>query len=168
MTHLKRPWCWERSKMGEEGDNRGWDSRVASQAQWTWVWVNCGSWWRTGKPGMLQSTGSQRIGHDWVTELQWKKQAENVLSTPPLMYNKRKAEIIQYFDSSIHTLSLLEDIHKNYLMLVVSEERTLNGWVGRSFSATSFEPFEFWTTTWMYNLVFKINKIKGTAAMGHY
>ena len=68
---------------------------------------------------------------------------ENVLSTPPLMYNKRKAEIIQYFDSSIHTLSLLEDIHKNYLMLVVSEERTLNGWVGRSFSATSFEPFEF-------------------------
>ena len=53
-------------------------------------------------------------------------------------------------------------------MLVVSEERTLNGCVGRSFSATSFEPFDFWTTTWMYNLVFKISKIKGTAVMGHY
>ena len=53
---------------GWEGDNRGWDGWMTSPTQWTWVWVNSGSWWWTGKPGMLQSMGSQRVGHDW-TEL---------------------------------------------------------------------------------------------------
>ena len=71
LTHLKRPWCWERLKVGGEGDNRGWDGWMASLAQWTWVWVNSGSWWWTGRPGMLQSMGSQRTGHDWATELNW-------------------------------------------------------------------------------------------------
>ena len=71
LTHWKRPWCWERLKVGEEGDNRGWDGWMASPTQSTWVWVNFGSWWWTGKPGVLQSTGSQRVRHDWVTELNW-------------------------------------------------------------------------------------------------
>jgi len=66
----KRRWCWERLKAGEEGDDRGWDSWMASPTQWTWVWASSGSWWWTGKPGMLQFLGSQRVGHDWVTELQ--------------------------------------------------------------------------------------------------
>ena len=44
----------------------------ASLTQWTWVWVGSGSWWWAGKPGVLQSMGSQRIGHDWTTELNWK------------------------------------------------------------------------------------------------
>ena len=65
-THWKRPWCWERLKAGGEGDNKGWDSWMASLTQWTWVWANSGSWWRTGKPGMLQSMGLQRAGHDWT------------------------------------------------------------------------------------------------------
>ena len=69
MTHLKGPWCWERLKVGEEGDDRGWDGWMASPTQWTWVWVNSRSWWWTGRPGVLQSMGSQRGGHDWVTEL---------------------------------------------------------------------------------------------------
>ena len=69
LTHLKRPWCWERLKEGREGDDRWWDSWMASPTQWTWVWVNSGSWWWTGKPGVLQSMGSQRIGYNWVTEL---------------------------------------------------------------------------------------------------
>ena len=60
-THLKRPWCWERLKVGEEGDNRGWDGWMVSPTQWTWVWVNYGSWWWTGGPGMLQSMGSQKV-----------------------------------------------------------------------------------------------------------
>ena len=68
LTHLKRPWCWERLNAGGEGDGRGWDGWMASLTQWTWVWVNSGSWWWIGKPGMLQSMGSQRIRHDWVTE----------------------------------------------------------------------------------------------------
>ena len=69
LTHLKRPWCWGRLRAGEEGDNRGWDGWMASPTQWTWVCVNCGSWWWTGRPGVLQSTGLQRVGHDWATEL---------------------------------------------------------------------------------------------------
>ena len=53
------------------GDDRGWDGWMASLTRWTWVWVNSGSWWWTGRPGMLQFMGSQRIGHDWATELNW-------------------------------------------------------------------------------------------------
>ena len=54
-----------------EGDDRGRDAWMASLTQWTWVWVNSGSWWWTGRPGMLQSMGSQRVKHDWATELNW-------------------------------------------------------------------------------------------------
>ena len=78
LTHWKRPWCWERLKAGGEGDDRGWDGWMASPTQWTWVWVNSGSWWWTGKPGVLQFMGSQRVGHDWVTELNWTAALNNV------------------------------------------------------------------------------------------
>ena len=67
----KRPWCWERVKVGGEGDDRGWDGWMASPTQWTWIWVNCGRWWWTGRPGELQSMGLQRVGHNWVIELNW-------------------------------------------------------------------------------------------------
>ena len=69
LTHLKRHWCWEILKVRGEGDDRGWDGWKASLTQWEWVWVNSRSWWLTGRPGMLQSMGSQRVGHYWVTEL---------------------------------------------------------------------------------------------------
>ena len=71
MTHLKRPWCLERLNARGEGDDRGWDGWMASPTRWTWVWVNSGSWWWTGRPGILQSLGSQRVWHDWATELNW-------------------------------------------------------------------------------------------------
>ena len=64
-----KDWCWERLKAGGEGEGRRWDGWMASPTQWTWVRVNSGSWWWTGKPGVLQSMGLQRIGHDWATEL---------------------------------------------------------------------------------------------------
>ena len=70
LSHLKRPWCWERLKPGE-GDDRRWDVWMASSPQWTCVWVNSGSWWWTGSPGVLQSMWLQRVRHDWVTELNW-------------------------------------------------------------------------------------------------
>ena len=70
-THWKRPWSWERLKARGEGDNRGWDGWMASPIQWIWVWENSRRWWRTGKPGMWQSMGSQRVGHNWVTEQQF-------------------------------------------------------------------------------------------------
>ena len=64
-------YTWERLRAGGEGDDRGWDGSMVSPTQWTWVWVDSGSWWWTGSPGMLRFMGSQRVGHDWLTELNW-------------------------------------------------------------------------------------------------
>ena len=71
LTHWKRLWCWEGLGAGGEGDDRGWDGWIASPTPCTWVWVNSRSWWWTGRPGVLQFMGSQRVGHDWATELNW-------------------------------------------------------------------------------------------------
>ena len=71
LAHWKRPWCWERLKVGGEGDNRGWDGWMASLTRWTWVWASSETWWWTGRPGMQLTMGSQRVGHGWVTELNW-------------------------------------------------------------------------------------------------
>ena len=71
LTHWKRPWCWGRLKAGGEGDDRGWGGLMASSARWTWVWASFRSWWWTGKPCLLQSMGSQRVGHNWETEMNW-------------------------------------------------------------------------------------------------
>ena len=69
LTHWKRPWCWEGLGAGGEGENRGWDGWMALATRWTWVWVNCGSWWWTGRPGVLRFMGSKRVRHNWSTEL---------------------------------------------------------------------------------------------------
>ena len=71
LTHWKRPWCWGGLGLGGEGDDRGWDGWMASPTWWSWVWVNSGSWWWTGRPGVLWFMGSQRVRHDWATELNW-------------------------------------------------------------------------------------------------
>ena len=73
LTLWKRPWCWERLKAGGEGDNKGWVCWIASPTQWIWVCASSGSWWWTERPGVLHSTGSQRVIHDWVDwiELNW-------------------------------------------------------------------------------------------------
>ena len=71
LTHWKRPWCSEGLGPGGEGDDRGWDGWMALPTWWAWVWVDSGSWWWTGRPGVLRFTGSQRVGHDWATELNW-------------------------------------------------------------------------------------------------
>ena len=67
---LEKTLMLRKTKEGVE-DDRGWDGWMASLTRWTWVWANSGSWWWTGKPGMLQSMGSQRVGHNWMTELNW-------------------------------------------------------------------------------------------------
>ena len=66
----KKPGCWERLKKGRERNVRGWDCCMASPTQWTHGCVNSGSWWWTGRPGMLQSMGSQKVRHDWATEFE--------------------------------------------------------------------------------------------------
>ena len=70
LARWKSPWCWERLRAeGEEGI-RGWDGWLASPIQRIWTWANFGSWWGTGRPGVLQSMGSQRVRYDWATEQQ--------------------------------------------------------------------------------------------------
>ena len=71
LTHWKRHCSWERLKAGGEGDNRGWDGLMASVTWWTWIWAISGTRWGTEKPGVLQSMGSQRVRHDWATELNY-------------------------------------------------------------------------------------------------
>ena len=81
LSHWKRLWCWEGLGAGE-GDNRGWDGWMASLTRWTWVWVNSRSWWWTGRPSMLRFMGSQRVGHDWATELNWAEPTTSYLQVP--------------------------------------------------------------------------------------
>ena len=64
LTHWKRPWCWEGSGAGREGDDRGWEGWMASPTRWIWVWVGSRYWWWTGRPGVLSFMG-RRVGHDW-------------------------------------------------------------------------------------------------------
>ena len=71
LTHWKRPLRLEGLGTGGQEDNRGWGGWMASPTQWTWVWVNSRNWWWTGRPGMLWFVGSQRVRHNWATELNW-------------------------------------------------------------------------------------------------
>ena len=98
----KEPSLWERLEAGGEGDDRGWGGWMASPTLWTWVWVGSGSWWWTGKPGMLQSMGSQRVGHDWATELNWDlgwTQWRNTQHWPGLLLSRIKSLHGQYIGS---------------------------------------------------------------------
>ena len=106
LTHLKRPWYWERLKAGGEGDDRGWDGWMASQTQWTWAWVGSGSWWWTGRPGILQFTGLQRVGHDWATELNWTwKLREDERRGKGRLLTGRQSELIQQRQPEVHIKS---------------------------------------------------------------
>ena len=71
VDSLEKTLMWEGLGAGGEGDDVGWDGWMASPTRWTWVWVNFGSWWWMGRPGVLWFMGSQRVKHDWVTELNW-------------------------------------------------------------------------------------------------
>ena len=92
---LKRPWCWERLRAGGEGDDRGWDGWMASPPRWMWVWVDSRSWCWTGRPGMLRFIGSQRVRHDWATELNW----TGVISVPENLGHIKFCSAIQIWFS---------------------------------------------------------------------
>ena len=100
--HWKRPWCWERLTARGEGGDRGWDGWMASPTQWTWVWANSRRWWRTGKPGVLQSMGSRRTGHDLLTEQQqnialnliWPFGDQNILRIKPPYVSANKTSLL--------------------------------------------------------------------------
>ena len=71
LTCWKRPWCWKRLRVGGEGDDRVCDGWMASLTWLTWLWASYGSWLWTEESGVLQSMGSQRVRHNWATELYW-------------------------------------------------------------------------------------------------
>ena len=78
----RRPWCWERLKVGGEGDNRGWDGWMASPIQWTWIWVNSGSWWWTGSPVCCSPWGHKES--DTTEQLNWTELMQKFLSSSHL------------------------------------------------------------------------------------
>ena len=113
MTPWKRPWCWVRLKAVGEGDYREWDMvGMNHQFNGRWVWASSGSWWWTAMTGVLQSMGSQRVGHDWATELNWLNTevpefcfhpCSNELSSQQLMKRCSKSFISPF--SFLHSLA---------------------------------------------------------------
>ena len=81
LTHWKRLWCWEGLRSGGEVDDRGWDGWMASPTRWTWVWVNSGSWWWTGKPGVLRWGRKESDTTEWLnwTELSSQKKCRTCI-----------------------------------------------------------------------------------------
>ena len=121
LTHLKRPCCWERLKGGGKWDNRGWDSQMASPTQWTWVWVNSGSWWRTGRPGVLWFMGLQRVGHDWVTELNFENSSYSLHCIP--FFDVWLADIFSY---SVACLFSFTEFSKEQSFLILMKSNFSN------------------------------------------
>ena len=97
LTHWKRFWCWEGLGAGGQGDKTGWDGWMALSTQWTGVWVNSRSWWWTGRPGVLRFMGSQRVGHDWATKLNWTEPKWHCIfkskSTSLLLINRKEVAL---------------------------------------------------------------------------
>ena len=102
LTHLKRPWCWERLKAGGEVDDRGWDGWIASLTWWTWVWVGSRSWWWR-EVCHAAVHGLQRVGHDWGTELNW---TELLINISLLLYylSIRKESYSGYVEATMCSL----------------------------------------------------------------
>ena len=110
LSHWKRPWCWERLKAGGEGHDRGWDGGMVSLTWWTWVWASSGSWQWTGKPGVLQSMGSQRPRHNWVTE------------NNSYRFNKMLADYWLFLKTSEHSFQSQSDLGCNLGSPFISHE----------------------------------------------
>ena len=138
LTHLKRPWCWERLRAGGEREDRGWEGWMASPTQWTWVWVGSGSWCWTGRPGMLQLMGLQTVGHKWANELNWTelllgrktvKNLNSILKSRDITANKGSYSQSYGFSSSHIQMWELDHkegwVPKNWCFKTVVLEKTL-------------------------------------------
>ena len=90
--------------VGGEGDDREWDGWMASLTRWTGVWVNSGSWWWTGRPGVLRFMGSQRVGHDWATELNWTEIYFQFIEATHIPWLMVQLESLSYSESHWFTL----------------------------------------------------------------
>ena len=119
LTHLKRPWCWERLKAGGEANDRGWDGWMASLTQWTWIWVGSGSCWWTGNPALYGVTKSQTRLSDW-TELNWtdgafKKKSKYIKD----VQIKKRSKIISIFRSMMLYITFLKKLAKEKLLKLI-------------------------------------------------
>ena len=127
LTHWKRLWCWEGLGAGGEGDNRGWDGWMASPTWWTRVWVNSGSRWWTGRPSVLQFMGSQRIGHDWVTELNWTVylKSNKIANLGFSSHTKKMVNYVEwyvnYLDYSDHNVFVYQNIIHSTLYISICQ-----------------------------------------------
>ena len=103
LTYLKRPWCWERLKAGGEGDNRGWDGRMASPTQWAWVWVGSRSWWWTGRPACWGSWGCKES--DMTERLNWtdKRKIPKLYYILNEMYSRTSLKLSWNTEGVLHT-----------------------------------------------------------------
>ena len=133
---LKRPWCCERLKAGGGGNDRGRVDWMAWLTQWTWVWASSGSWWWTGKPGVLQSMGSQRVRYNWATELKWTASWKESYDKPTQCIKKQRHHFVdkgshsQNYDFSSSHVQMWEPQHskdwvsKNWCFWTVVLEKT--------------------------------------------
>ena len=119
LTHWKRLWCWEGWEVGGEGDDRGWEGWTASLTRWTWVWVNSGSWWWTGRPGVLQFTGLQRVRHDWATELNWTELNVSIAMSFPSSHHSSNINLyrLYFYSYKINLYYFIGSIFSNFIHL---------------------------------------------------
>ena len=131
LTHWKRLWCWEGLGAGGEGEYRGWDGWMASPTRWTWVWVNSGSWWWTGRPGVLQFMGSQRVGHDWATELSWTEwnTCTSHLTAGCYIPSFNPVRPSAWWPCPVHTYSKAKSIRCLGIPLSVQQDKKYNNYV---------------------------------------
>ena len=149
LTHWKRLWCWEGLGAGGEGDDRGWDGWMASLTPWTWAWVNSGSWWWTGRPGVLQSMGSQTVEPDWAAELNWCHSCYFQVTLLNLWVPQKEIKTVQFeespfcvhficcadymYNSLLRSLSNLEDNEVRREWLLNWEKQSWGGLYAGSF-----------------------------------
>ena len=167
-VHLfQRAWCWERLKAGGEGDDRGRAGWMASSlSQWTWVWASSRRWWRTGKPGILQSMGSQRVGHDWASEHQRllfrEQNREGARLEAEINWQYTVIDMICNISWEIYQLRWWEVIGFIYFLLEELSEPTfivrtdricwLSGYEILSKKESQLQGFMAWITWWMVEI----------------
>ena len=108
--------------------SRGWDGWIASPTQWTWVWMNSGSWWWTGRPGVLRFMGSQRVGHDWaLAELNWR--TFTLLKLSNRCFNlERKLNLKQPLENSSSLYYLFCEVQESKSVFISCLYRVPSSW----------------------------------------
>ena len=130
LTHWKRLWCLEGLGAEGKGDDRGWDGWMASPTQWTWVWVNSGSWWWTGRPGVLWFMGPQRVGQDWATELNWTElNSWSSSSSPTFNIKGREFPYAWYQIKFLLVISIHWPLHSTSWLWIPGSLCSVQSWV---------------------------------------